>query len=142
MGVGCIGLRGRGLSEDDTDVRRLCGLHECRNLGFEVIIQDFGAREDLNQPDLGEETEGTGEVGGVMGSAELDATKDSHEDVRDMELEAEEAEEVEGVGEVGGETAEQARQGKDLRRCAFCLPFLFLRSSSDHLISTRRTSKS
>jgi len=141
MGVGCVGLRGRGLSEDNTDVRQLYGLHECGNVGFEVIIQDFGrgAREDLNQPDLGEETEGTGEVGGVMGSVEVDATKDSHEDVRDMELEVEE---VEGVGEVGGETAEQARQGKDLRRCAFCLPFLFLRSSSDHFIWTRRTSKS
>jgi hypothetical protein len=47
--------------------------------------------------------EGTGEAGGVMGSAE--ATKDNHEDVRDIELEAEE---LEGVGEVGEEITEQA----------------------------------
>jgi hypothetical protein len=83
----------------------------------------------LNQPDLEEETEGAGEVEGVMesvGDDEVDAAKDSHEDVRDIELEAE------GVGEVGEEITEQAGQGRDLRRCALCLPFLFLRSSSFH----------
>jgi hypothetical protein len=109
-------MRGRGLSEDNTGVKRQCGLHECcmdKSLEvkrFEGITQDFGrgATEDLNQPDLEEETEGAGEVEGVMRSVEGDGdepAKDSHEDLRDMELEAD-----------GGEVMEQARQGRDLRR--------------------------
>ena len=114
MGEECIGTRGRGLSEDNTGVKRRCGLHECcmdRSLEdkrFEGIIQDFGrgATEDLNHPDLEEEIDGAGEVEGVMRSVGDEPTKDSHEDLRDMELE------VEGGGEVVG----QARQGRDLRR--------------------------
>jgi hypothetical protein len=160
--VVCGGLKGRGLSEDATGVKRLHGLHECRkarNLGlkrFEVAIQDFGrgANDDtvlvLNQPDLEEDKEGAGEVGGVMISVDdeeaggEDPAKDSHEDVRDREAELE-VDIVEGAGdrgEVGEEVIEQARQGRDLRGCAFCLPFLFLRSSSVHFVSTRRASKS
>ena len=100
----------------------------------------------MNQPDLEEETEGVGEVGGVMRSVEGEeepAKDDSHEDVRDIEPEREvDALEVGDRGEVGGEVIKQALQGKDDRGWAFCLPFLFLRSSSVHLISTRRTSKS
>ena len=74
----CVGLRGRGLSEDNTGVRWQCGLHECRrdeSLRFEVVIQDVGreAKEDLNHADLvGEENEGAGEAGGVKGSVEVD----------------------------------------------------------------------
>lgn len=124
MGAECVGLRGRGLSEDNTGVKRQCGLHECRrdgSLGFkrlEVLIQDFGrgAWEDLNHPDLEEEIEGEGEEGGVKESVEVDGedpANDSQEDVRDKELEAEGAGDR---GDVGEEAMEQARQGRDLRR--------------------------
>lgn len=47
-GAECVGLRGRGLSEGNTGVKRQCGLHECRRDGsfgfkmFEVLIQDLG----------------------------------------------------------------------------------------------------
>lgn len=98
-------MRGRGLSEDVTGVKRLCRLHECRkdgNIGlerFEVDIQEFG--RDLNQPDLGEEKEGTGEVGGVVRSVEdedgEEPPKDSHDGVLDMERELG----VEGAGDRG-----------------------------------------
>lgn len=62
-------------------------------------IQDLGRManvdtvEDLNQPDLEEEKEGVGEVGGVMESVEDEGVdgeepvKDSHEDLRDVEVE-------------------------------------------------------
>ena len=126
MGAECVGLRGRGLSEDSTGVKRQCELQECCKdefLGFkrfEVVIQDFGrgAKEDLNHPDLEEEIEGEGEVGGVRGSVEADVeepAKDSHEDVRDMELGLEVAE-VAGDRREVEEAKEQARQGRDLRR--------------------------
>lgn len=125
----CDGLRGRGLSEGITGVKRLRGPHECRRDGdlgfkrFEVAIQDFGRAVndvDLNQPDLEEEKEGAGEVGGVMGSVEdeeadgEEPAKDNHDDVRDMELEIDV---VEGAGDsgVGEEAIEQTRQGGDLR---------------------------
>ena len=112
MGAEVVGLRGRGLSEDNTGVKRQCGLHECRMDGslefkrFEAIIQDLGrgATDDLNHPDL--EIEGEGEVGGVTRSVETDVeepAKDSHEDVRDMELEAE------GAGD-RGKFAEEAME--------------------------------
>jgi hypothetical protein len=84
-----------------------------------VDIQDFGpgAREDLNHADLeGEEIESAGEDGGVKGSVEVDCeepAKESHEDVRDIELEAEEAGDT---CEVEEEAMEQARQGRDLRK--------------------------
>lgn len=77
-GAECVGLRGRGLSEDDTGVRWQCELHECRSdesLPLEVVIEDFGRddREDLNHADLeGEGIEGAGEAGGVKGSVEVD----------------------------------------------------------------------
>jgi hypothetical protein len=135
-------MRGRGLSEDNTGVKPQCGLHECcRDKSLEVrrfegIIQDFGrgATEDLNHPDLEEEKEDAGEVEGVMRSVGVDGdepAEDSHEDLLDMELEA----------EGGGEAMEQAKQGRDLLLWAFSLPFLLLRSSSGHWTSTRRVSK-
>ena len=128
MGAEWVGLRGRGLSEDRTGVKRQWGLHECRRdeflefKKFEVVIQDFGrgAKEDLNHPDLEELTEeSAGEVGGVRGSVEEDGeepAKESHEDVRDIELEPEVVERAGDGREVGEEAKEQARQGRDLRR--------------------------
>jgi hypothetical protein len=128
----CGGLGGRGHSEDATGVKRLCGLHECsgeRNLGLkrvEVVIQDFGRAGrvlDLNQLDLEEDKEGTGEVGGVTISADDEEVvgdepaKDSHDDVRDIEAELG-VDAIEGAGdrgEIGEEVIEQARQGIDLR---------------------------
>ena len=97
MGEECVGTRGRGLSEDNTGVKRQCELHECcrdRSLEdkrFEGFIQDFGPRF-INHPDLEEEIEVTGEVEGVTRSVGVDGdepTIDSHEDLRNMELEAE-----------------------------------------------------
>lgn len=124
MGAEWVGLRGRGLSEDRTGVKRQCGLHECRRdeflefKRFEVVIQDFGrgAKEDLNHPDL-EETEGAGEAGGESGSMDgEEPAKESHEDVRDIELELEVVERAGDRREVEEEAKEQARQGRDLRR--------------------------
>ena len=100
-----------------------------------MVSQDVGriARDDtvpdLNQLDL-EEKDGSGEVEGSVEDEEADEElpKDSHDDVRDMEPELE-VDVVEGAGDVGEEAIEQARQVRNLRRWAFCLPFLFLRSS-------------